>query len=136
MNKVNGFLFLLFFVVLSGCGNSQLDKLEGEWLCDGEATLKTRPDYKSLDEPSRLFLSKMFGSIKLKFNIKDEMSISDMGGQHKEEKSLLLLESPEKIEISSSNIKMDITFVTDNCFHLVEPEQKDKIKYLVFKRLN
>ncbi len=136
MNKIKLSIFLVLFVVLSGCGNSQLDKLNGQWACDGEATLKTRQDYQSLDEFSQALLIKMFASVKLKFNVEEKMIIADMGGQHNEGKFTVLSESPEKIELSYNNIKMDITFITDNCIHLVEPEQKDKIKYLVLKRVN
>lgn len=80
-------LTLALFAGACGGGDNALDKLNGEWAIDLNATIESNPDMKNsipegeTGKMARAMLEGMLGSVSMKFDTKAGTVSGSMGGQ-------------------------------------------------------
>ena len=121
-------LALFLLSLLTACGQSNLDKLNGAWQCDGKATLALHPEKPELKEMGE----KMFDAITMKFDVPGKKFSMSLGGLEKTEDLVVASDSGNTVVLGGSGPHLTIELRSDGT--ILAYDDKDSKKKLIFRR--
>lgn len=122
-------LALFLLSLLAACGQSNLDKLNGAWQCDGKATIVLHPDAVGMGDMGE----KMFSAITMKFDVPGKKLIMGLGARTKTEELAVVSDSGKTVVLGGSGSKLSIEFQNDDA--ILVQDDKDPKKKLILRRV-